>query len=239
MTLTGKDFDAAAQAERSSPLFAAGIRRIRQVLATDGALSAADKALLSACAAATQYLPALTVRSLESARERGLDAETAIGASLILMLNRGETAFQDFGIAIEAVFADPPPAAAPAADEVVGTTAEALAYFTEHFGAVPPRQRLFAELSPVAFQGYYLMHRAALKQNVLSHKTAELVLCSVIAATADPALLEIHVRSALAAGASFEEVTEAVLAAIPAAGLTVWSAGAAALANARPQNTAS
>ena len=104
-----------------------------------------------------------------------------------------------------------------------------MAYFREHFGEVPARQRLFAELAPRAFAGYQLLHRTALKENELAPKTCELLLCAVIAAVYQFDLLEIHVASARKLGATDAELAEAILSAYPAAGMTIWAGGAGAI----------
>jgi alkylhydroperoxidase/carboxymuconolactone decarboxylase family protein YurZ len=215
-------------------MFASGMRSLYSVLDSDGALSAADKALFTACAACTQYLPDLTLTYLARARDLGITADEASGASLVIMLNRGETAFRDFDSAVHQIYERGGSPEVPQST-ITATTDEALAYFEHHFGAVPPRQILFSELSPISFQGYYQLHRSALKENTLAHKKVELLLCTVIAASYHFGILEIHARSAMGVGASHAEVTEAVLAAIPVSGMTVWATGAVALANTRPE----
>jgi 4-carboxymuconolactone decarboxylase len=55
----------------------------------------------------------------------------------------------------------------------------------------------------------------------------------VIAAVYQFGLLEIHVASARKLGATDAELAEAVLCAFPAAGMTVWAGGAAAIAAGR------
>jgi alkylhydroperoxidase/carboxymuconolactone decarboxylase family protein YurZ len=227
--------DTADIAHEVSPGLAAGVRTLRAVLESDGALPASHKALFTAAAGCAQRQPELTRAALERARELGLEAPAALGTATTLMLSWGETAFRDFVAAVREVYGETPvPAPASRGDDVTASTDEALAYFHDHFGEVPPRQRLFSEIAPTAFQAYHLMHRAGLKQNVLSHQTAELLLCAVIAAALQPGLLEIHIRSALGVGATHAAVTEAVLSAVPVTGWAVWASGAAALENTRP-----
>ena len=216
-----------------SPESAAGYKLLLEVLDRNGALPAAEKALFIAAAAATQGQRNLARQALERAREHGLDGERARGAVSLILINRGEVACADFADAIERVFG---PAPAMPAATFTATVEEALDYYRQHFGGeVPARQRLFAELGPSAFVGYFLVHRASLKRNVLPARTAELLLCTVVGASYQPSLLEIHMRSARREGATDEEVTEALLASIPVAGFTAWASGAAAIAATRSE----
>jgi len=228
--MTTKHADALELAARTSPRLAAAIRGLRVSVDSDEALPAGDKALFQAAAACAQRLEHMTVDALARARDRGIAEESAHGAAALLLLNRGEQAYVDFSAATAAVFGEAEDIAdtgeAPSADTSVD---EALEYFRMHFGQVPPRQRLFARLAPEPFQSYYLMHQAGLRENVLPHRTAELLLCTVIAAAYEPALLEIHIRSAMGAGATHPQVVEAVLAAVACAGWTVWPSSVSAL----------
>ena len=57
----------------------------------------------------------------------------------------------------------------------------ALAYFRDYFGGtIPPRIQLLADRAPLAFAGYALLHRGALRESVLPAKLAELVLCAAL-----------------------------------------------------------
>jgi alkylhydroperoxidase/carboxymuconolactone decarboxylase family protein YurZ len=218
----------AAVAEGVSARLAAGTRRLRSVLEADGAVSGADKALFTAVAACSQVQRELAASELARAKTLGITALDARSACALLLLSRGEEAFRTFVAIARDVFG------ADAVDGAEGdggdiTTDEALDYFREHFGEVPPRQRLFSRVSPRGFQAYCMMHQAGLTRGSMAHVRAELMLCTIIAAAAQPQLLEIHARSALAAGASHEEIVEAVLAAVPCTGFTVWASSAEVL----------
>ncbi len=204
-----------------------GYRQLLVELHRDAALPAADKALFTAAAAATQGQWALVRSELERARAHGMDAVKMRGALPLVLINRGQSAFAGLAAAIDEMVGAPPPADRT---DVGASVEEALAYYREHFGGeVPARQQLFAELAPAAFVGYFLIHRASLKDNVLAPRTAELLLCTVVGASYQPALLEIHMRSARREGATEAQLAEALLAAIPVAGFTAWASGAAAI----------
>ena len=230
----GEPFDVVDALRAVSPRFAAGVDRIHEVIDGDGALPAADKALFTAAAAAAQSQPLLLRSSLERARELGTTASAAAGAALVLLISRGEGVSREFALAVREVFDASVFSGSGADAAITATTEEALSYFRDHFGGeVPLRQRLFSEVAPLAFEGYYLMHQAALKHNELDPRTVELLLCAIIASTYHVNLLEIHVASARAVGATEREIVEAVLCAVPVAGVAVWSSGAAAVASTR------
>jgi len=233
-------------ARQISATFAEGLERIHRVVESDGALPAADKALLVATAAANRGRGALMSAELQRARLLGVNGADADGAALALLLARGEAAFAAFAAAVKGIFGDGATgaeggrrgetmgAAVSRADLSNAGPEQALDYFREHFGGeVPLRQRAFAEISPLAFEGYHLMHRAALKENPLSPKSVELLMCAINASDYQVAFLEIHVAGARAVGASEPEIAEAVLCGIPAAGIAVWPGAAEAMIKTR------
>ncbi len=233
--------EVSAAARAISPSLAGGLDLIHRVIEQDGALPAATKALFAAAAAANKGREELTAAKLESARALGVSRAQVGGAAIALLLARGEGAFDALAKAAERAFADehpasPPHVAATGSDssELTTTTELALEYFREHFGGeVPLRQRVLAEIAPLAFEGYQLMHRAALKQNALSPRDVELAMCAINASDYAAAFLEIHVAGARAVGASEAQIAEAVLCAIPAAGIAVWPGAAEAIIRTR------
>src|SRR3546814_12289529 len=78
-------------------------------------------------------------------------------------------------------------------------------------------------LAPEAADAYYLMRRGSIDANPLSAKYGELLLLAILAAGYSP-MAATHVRGARNAGASDEEIAEAVLCAIPSAGIAAWMA---------------
>jgi 4-carboxymuconolactone decarboxylase len=228
-------FDAFQAADAASWRLGNGLRQIYAFLDADGALPRHEKAVFIAFGHAVLGQTPLLHRALERARDLGTPAAFVARASILLLLNRGETAFRDFTLAARELF-DMPAAAAPA-EPFEATADEALAYFAEHFGGeVPYRQRLFAELAPAAFAGYQQMHAGALKHNPLGPRTGELLLCTALTAVYEFTLLDVHVSGARTAGASEAEIAEAILCAVPAAGLTAWAGGSGAIVRTRAEN---
>ena len=215
-----------------SATFAAGLERIHRLIDTDGAVPASDKALFAAAAAANKGREDLLRAELERACRLGTSVAETGGAAIALLLARGEGACEQFARAAADIFGttDGDGGDHEVADAVSTSPAEALEYFRHHFGGeVPLRQRAFAEIAPLGFEGYHLMHRAALKENPLSPKNVELLMCAVNASDYQAAFLEIHIAGARTVGASEAEIAEAVLCAIPAAGIGVWPGAAGAI----------
>lgn len=212
---------------RWSPAAAAGFARIREAAAADGALPAAEKALVTAAAAAAAGRTTLVSDAVARSLAAGLPAAQAWAVAPILLLARGDEACELLTRALLEHAGEPP--AGPAFTG--GFEAEdALAYFRDYFGGtIPPRIRLLAERAPAAFEGYALLHRSALRESVLPPRLAELVLCAVNAATFQTAFVEIHAEAARSVGASEEELVEAVVAAVPVSGVAAWAAAAAAV----------
>jgi alkylhydroperoxidase/carboxymuconolactone decarboxylase family protein YurZ len=211
------------QIGRVAPESAAGYARIRAVIDSDGAIRAAHKALMVAVGAAVKHDVDLARRELVRGRAAGLtDAEIATGATALL-ISRGESACARLLHAAGPLADDEPPR--PSA-EVSGVD-----YFLAYNGsdALPPRLALLADRSPEVFEGYFRMHHAALTADPESAKLAELVLCSLNAAELEGPFVGIHAVTARRAGASDEELIEAIVCAIPVAGVACWAAASGAL----------
>jgi len=206
-----------------APESAAGYARIRAVIDSDGAISAAHKALMVAVGAAVKHDVDLARRELARGREAGLtDAEIAAGATALL-ISRGESACGRLLQAAGPLGVDDLPR--PSA-EVSGVD-----YFLAYTGsdALPPRLALLADRAPEVFEGYFRMHHAALTADPESAKLAELVLCSLNAAELEGPFVGIHAVTARRAGATDEELIEAIVCAIPVAGVACWAAASGAL----------
>jgi 4-carboxymuconolactone decarboxylase len=215
--------DVIEQIGRGAPESAAGYARIRAVIDSDGALSAAHKALMVAVGAAVKHDVDLARRELARGRAAGLtDAEIAAAATALL-ISRGESACGRLLQAAGPLAVDDPPR--PSC-EVSGVD-----YFLAYNGsdALPPRLALLAERSPEVFEGYFRMHHAALTADPHSAKLAELVLCSLNAAELEGPFVGIHAVTARRAGATDEELIEAIVCAIPVAGVACWAAASGAL----------
>lgn len=213
--------------------FAEGYARIREVCDTDGACEAWAKALYMACAAAVKGHGELCQRELARSRELGLTLGQARGAALAVMISRGEAVYRSFTATVDVVFGEvieAPPQAAPRFDlDLEGC----LEYFRSYFGFVPNYIELMANDAPRALEGYVLMRQWALAENTLEAKHVELLLCTVNAAEFSSRFINVHANGARRAGATEAELVEAVVCAIPVAGVASWLPGADGLMEGR------
>ncbi|WP_419918216.1 carboxymuconolactone decarboxylase family protein [Candidatus Poriferisocius sp.] len=209
-----------------SPKFAEGYARIRDVTDRDGACPAWAKALYMACAATVRGQHELARRELARSRDLGLTLSDARGASLAVLISRGEATYDAFARAVDQVF-----------DQTVGHGSEpipeysldrqaALEYFESYFGFVPDYVELMANDAPRALEGYVLMRQWSLAENMLEAKHVELLLCTINAAEFSSRFVNVHANGARKAGASEAEITEAVVCAIPISGVASWLPGA-------------
>src|ERR1700760_2318326 len=141
----------------SVPESVAGYQMVRSVIDSDGALSAAEKALLVAASAAVRGYEVVCARELARGRKLGLTDEQVVTAAAALLLSRGEGAS---GLLLEAagelsVLAPPAPACEVGADEYL------LGY--NQVDELPARFAVLAEHVPPVFEGYFRMHHAALR----------------------------------------------------------------------------
>ncbi len=209
-----------------SPKFAEGYARIRDVTDRDGACPAWAKALYMACAAAVRCQPEVTLRELTRSRELGLSLTDARGASLAVLISRGDATYHAFARAIDQAFdiaADQ--SSEPIPDFSLDRQA-ALDYFQSYFGFVPDYIEVMADNAPRALEGYVLMRQWSLAENMLDAKHVELLLCTINAAEFSSRFVNIHANGARNAGASEAEITEAVVCAIPISGVASWLPGA-------------
>ncbi len=217
---------AAGELAAISPKFAEGYARIRDVTDRDGACPAWAKALYMACAAAVRGQRELALRELARSRDLGLSLSDARGASLAVLISRGEATYDAFARAVDQVFdvvADR--SAGPIPDFPLDRQA-ALEYFQSYFGFVPDYIEVMADNAPRALEGYVLMRQWSLAENILDAKHVELLLCTVNAAEFSSRFVGIHANGARNAGATEAEITEAVVCAIPISGVASWLPGA-------------
>ena len=209
-----------------SPKFAEGYARIRDVTDRDGACAAWAKAMYMACAASVRGQPELALRELIRSRELGLTLGDARGASLAVLISRGEATYNAFARAIDQAFdiaADR--STEPIPDFTLDRQA-ALDYFQSYFGFVPDYIEVMADNAPRALEGYVLMRQWSLAENTLDAKHVELLLCTINAAEFSSRFVNIHCNGARNAGATEAEITEAVVCAIPSSGVASWLPGA-------------
>ncbi|TAL01019.1 MAG: carboxymuconolactone decarboxylase family protein [Rhodospirillaceae bacterium] len=210
-----------------APYTLAGFAGFRAVIDTDGAVPAKFKALLAAVAAIDRRYPDLARRELARGVALGLTPLEATAGLIVLTSLRGEAAALNFADVIAASFAT---IDAPAAQPLpIAAPGEAIANFTAYFGTIPAPLAQLLRLNPAAADAYYLMRRGSIDANPLSPKYGELLLLTILAAGYSP-MAATHVRGARMAGASDEEIAEAVLCAVPSAGIAAWMAVGAMLA---------
>ena len=116
---------------------------------------------------------------------------------------------------------------APAAlDDLVATTcALAQAVVEDPHAGLPDVNALASllRLVPKGADGYFLMRKGTIDCNQLDRKSAELMLIAVLASDYSPQAAT-HIKAARAVGATDEEMAEAVLCAVPSAGIAAWMA---------------
>jgi len=209
-----------------APYTLAGFAKFRSVIDSDGAVPAVMKALFAAVAAVDRRHLALARRELQRGVTLGLTLRDATAGLIVLTSLRGEAAAADFATILSECFGDQAaPAPQPLPDAAPG---EAIDNFTAYFGTIPPSLKQLLRLCPDAANGYYLIRRGSIDANPLSPKHGELLLLAILAAGYSP-MAATHVRGARNAGASDEEIAEAVLCAVPAAGIAAWMAVGAML----------
>jgi 4-carboxymuconolactone decarboxylase len=215
-----------------SAKFAAGYERIREVTDLDGAMPARVKALAMACAGVVRGQAHMTRRELARARALGLSLADARGASLVVLISRGEGHYETFAGIVDDVWDSNVEDEARPQDslEFSVDVGEALDYFAGVFGTVPGYVQLMADGAPRALEGYVLMRQWSLGENVLAPKDVELVLLTVNAAEYLGRSVTIHANGARRHGASEAEIVEAAICAIPVAGVACWLTAADALA---------
>jgi len=170
------------------------------------------------------------LRELHQAAVLGLDVELAGSALAILASSRGEGAALRFAEIFAAVYPD---SHAIEAEEVPieVEAGEAERNFLGYFGTMPPSLAKLIELVPLGADAYYLMREGTLSGTALEPRHAELLLVTVLAADYSE-WASVHMDGARSAGASEAEIAEAVLCAVPVAGLSAWVVGATAMAKA-------
>jgi len=205
-----------------APYTLAGFAAFRSVIETDGAIPARLKALFAAVAAVDRRHLDLARREMLRGVTLGLTPKEATAGLIVLTSLRGEAAAIDFAMILEESFDDldpPSPQPLPSAGE-----GEAEANFRSYWaGAIPAPLAQLMRLVPEAADAYYLMRRGSIDANPLSPKHGELLLLAILAAGYSP-MAATHIRGARNAGATDKEIAEAVLCAVPAAGIAAWMA---------------
>lgn len=217
---------ASGRIDAVSPKFAEGLARVREVTDTDGACPAWAKALYMASAAAVKGHRDMLMAQMERSHRLGLTLSDARGAALTVLISRGEAVYATFNAAIDEVFGDTMAPPAGDAPEFPIDRQGCLDYFEDYFGFVPDYVRLMADDAPRALEGYVLMREWSLAENVLDATHAELLLLTINAAEFSARFVNVHANGARRAGCSEAQIIEAVVCAIPVAGVASWLPGA-------------
>lgn len=212
---------------RYAPFTISGYRLFREIIDSDGAISAQIKALLVSVAATARNQPGLALKELSRAAAIGLTIEQAVAGLIVLSSLRGEGAALAFESMLDTVYGrfDEAPDVAPAPV----ASGEAQANFESYFGQVPVPLQQMLRLVPKGADAYYLMRRGSIDANPLSPKHGEFLLLAILAADCSP-MARTHVRGARNAGASDVEIAEAIICGIPAGGIAAWMGAAPFLA---------
>lgn len=219
--------DAVGRLRERAPKTLAGYRRFRAVIEQDGALPARLKHLFTAAAACVKNYDEMAERELRAAAAGGLDADHAGAAIAILASSRGEGAALRFEAIFSRVYPDT--ARVDAEEQTLAVApGEAEANFLAYFKTMPPSLGKLLELVPTGGDAYYLMREGTLSGTALEPHHAELLLVTVLAADYSN-WASVHMDGARRAGASEGEIAEAVLCAVPVAGLSAWVVGATAM----------
>ncbi|MBD5805052.1 Carboxymuconolactone decarboxylase family protein [Azoarcus sp. Aa7] len=203
-----------------APFTRSGYALFREVIETDGALPARLKCLFAAVAACNRGYRELARSELERAAALGLPLEEAASGLILLSSLRGEGAALAFDALLRAVYPQQQ-ASVPDAPLVRANPGEAEANFKAYFGTIPPALATLLKLAPKGADGYFLMRKGTIDCNQLDRKAAELMLVAVLASDYSP-MAATHIRAARAVGATDEELAEAILCAIPCAGIAAW-----------------
>jgi len=223
VTDTGSVSSALGALGAASPDSVSGYRMIRAVIESEGALSAAEKAIIVAVVASTHADADLAAAEIARGRSVGLSDDQIVAAASALLLSRGQSACARL---LKAAGELSPEGPRPPASEAAPRD-----YFLGYYqaDALPPRLAVLAEHAEPVFEAYHRMHHAALRSRPEFAKLAELVLCAIQAADLQTDYVTVHADGARRVGAGEQEILEAVVCAMTVAGVGAWASGSGAL----------
>lgn len=204
-----------------APYTVSGYALFREIVEVDGALPAKIKSLFVAVAGTNKGYGELARREAARACRLGLTRKEAAAGLILLSSLRGEGAALAFHAVLDAVYPPPPAPAQVPRQALPVEPGEAENNFRQYFGTVPVALAKLLELSPKGADAYYLMRKGTIECNTLEKKYAELLLVTVLASDYSP-MIATHIRAARAVGATDQELAEAILCAVPAAGIAAW-----------------
>lgn len=210
-----------------APYTLGGFSRFRAIVETDGALPARIKALYVAVAATTKGYPELAQRELKRAHELGLSFEEASSAAIVLSSVRGEGAALRYLALLEGEYPGMTGGDVPMPQREVAP-GEAEKNFLTYFGTMPPSLGKLIDLVPLGGDAYYLMREGTINGTPLGAKYSELMLVAVLAADYST-WTAVHIKGARTAGATEQEIAEAIICTVLTSGLSAWVQGATAM----------
>jgi AhpD family alkylhydroperoxidase len=160
----------------------------------------------------------------QAALAAGLTRPEAVESLAAAVLSRGTWMLEANMWLVDAA----PEAAWEIADSPASTAAEIRDYFAATFGSVPPWLDTLATTAPETLEAYYALRAEAIRDAALPRAHKELLLVVINAAERHDFGMTTHMRGALAAGASVDDIHDAVHAAIVPGGMVAWIAGAEA-----------
>jgi 4-carboxymuconolactone decarboxylase len=211
-----------------APYTVSGYGLFREIIEIDGAIPAKLKSLFVAVAATNKGYGELARREAARASSLGLTLKEAAAGLILLSSLRGEGAALSFQAVLDTVYPSRQASRQPSRPALPVEPGEAENNFKQYFGTVPAPLARLLELSPKGADGYYLMRKGTIECNSLESKYAELLLVTVLASDYSP-MIATHIKAARTAGATDHELAEAILCAVPAAGIAAWVGAAAHL----------
>jgi alkylhydroperoxidase/carboxymuconolactone decarboxylase family protein YurZ len=153
----------------------------------------------------------------------GLTRDEAIEGLLAGVLARGFGMFWDNLWIAEAARHAGVPDVAPIEHT---DTAGILEYMAKTFGAVPQWGEVLAEASPASFEAYFQLRATVFRDAALPRRYKELLLVILNCTERYEFGMDTHMKGALAAGASREELLDACRTSIASGGIVAWVAAA-------------
>jgi alkylhydroperoxidase/carboxymuconolactone decarboxylase family protein YurZ len=213
--------------------FAEGLRRLAEVVRDDGALPAADKAVLMVAACSIGD-PGSVAGEVGAALARGVTPEALRALAAALYLSRGEAPCRAVLTALDDSTDERPANGETVAAVTAVSEDEIVEEFRRVFGAVPDRVELLRRHSTAGLEAYHRMRVAVLRDGRLPPVLAELALVCVNAAAHRADFAAVHVAGARRAGATEPQLVEAGLCAVPSGGVAAWLAAAEAIGATQP-----
>lgn len=212
---------------------------LRMTVLRDGALPRKEKELILVGINAARRYETSMLYHTQGALDAGATAAEVADTVLTAVISRGLPAWLEGRKAVECALQREKIAWEPSqttaqitAQAALTTPAACEAYYRDTFGQIPEWAGLMRDAQPDVFVAYTNLRRACLRSGSISAKLKELVLTGINAAERYALGVDIHARSALAKGATRQELAECLLTAVLTAGIPAWFTGYAYLRSA-------